>query len=104
GQRSESEQSGSCDSSGRETAGCHHGVFSFGASTPCSLSVLTFLVLKSTTRMRWALVSATYILSPAMEIPPGSLRRGPASQPSRSPPSSVVQDCLAGSTTFILLL
>src|SRR5262249_33906061 len=30
-----------------------------GASTPCNFSVDTVFVLRSTTRMRWALVSAT---------------------------------------------
>src|SRR5262249_19729319 len=33
--------------------------FTFGASTPCSFSVDTVFVFRSTTRMRWALVSAT---------------------------------------------
>src|SRR5262245_16733414 len=69
-----------------------YGTGVLGASTPWSFSVLTVFVFKSTTRIRWALVSATYILPLAILNPPGSLNSGPASQPSGSPPSSVVHE------------
>src|SRR5207237_9431527 len=81
-----------------------YGAGAFGASTPFSASVETAFVFRSTTRMRWALVSATYSLPAAYERPPGSLKRRVASQPSGSPPRKVLQVRVTGSRTLILLL
>src|SRR5262249_2496295 len=75
----------------------------FGASTPCSGSVVTSRVRMSTTRTRCPFVSATYILSPTMLSPPGSLNVALDSQPPRSP-TNVWHSRFAGSITLILLL
>src|SRR5438132_8405892 len=89
----------------REPASDGHGdaAASFGASSPCSLSVDTVFVFTSTTRMRWLFVSATYSVSPAKLRPPGSLKSESASQPAPSP-RNVLHERLAGSITLILLL
>src|SRR5262249_7865197 len=75
-----------------------------GAATPVSFRVESFFVLRSTTRTRWALVSATYSLPRAWEMPAGSWNSGAASQPSGSPPRNVLHSRVLGSSTLILLL
>src|SRR5262249_55428699 len=52
-----------------------------GSATPFRCSVLTARVVRSTTRVRCALVSATYSLPSAQERPAGSANTGDRSEP-----------------------
>src|SRR5579863_7715287 len=81
------------------------GLTGVGGASPAIDSASTLLVRRSTLRIWWLLVSATYRLSPATERPAGSENRGGSRRsPDWPSPRNVTAEFSLGSTRLILWL
>jgi hypothetical protein len=85
--------------------GRHPGRRGSGAWISCSARVRVLRVFRSTARIAWLFVSATYRVEPATLRPPGSSKVGRESEsPASFVPTSVRTVRAFGSQTLILLL